>query len=225
MDVASFPLDSSCYLSVKVVQNRPPCQPKRVRDGGSSSQQNPTSGLDPFYAENLEGGRLTKFMSRKPTYLRYTDMAWLAEQECRLLHYLIAYILVQCNTNHGRPTINDLKLMFAIRVGILVLVGTAKSLSRLLAYGIFTSHVIDHVDICASDVENFVNYREHLVGDNLIHKISIYKHGDEWMYQKDHCKDPNSTLEIFSFITTLYTRFTVLHLSYISFNLLNQPFL
>ncbi|KAF1880942.1 hypothetical protein Lal_00023360, partial [Lupinus albus] len=31
--------------------------------------------------------------------------------ESRLLHYLIAYILVQHNTNHVQPTINDLKLM------------------------------------------------------------------------------------------------------------------
>ncbi|KAF1895062.1 hypothetical protein Lal_00022559 [Lupinus albus] len=40
--------------------------------------------------------------------------------ENRLMHYLIAYILVQRNTNHTQPTINDLKLMFAIREGILV---------------------------------------------------------------------------------------------------------
>ncbi|KAF1870732.1 hypothetical protein Lal_00026486 [Lupinus albus] len=40
--------------------------------------------------------------------------------ENKLLHYLIAYIMVQRNTNHAHPTINDLKLMFAIRECIMV---------------------------------------------------------------------------------------------------------
>ncbi|KAF1883367.1 hypothetical protein Lal_00042257 [Lupinus albus] len=39
--------------------------------------------------------------------------------ENRLMHYLIAYILVQRNTNHAQATVNDLKLMFAIHEGIL----------------------------------------------------------------------------------------------------------
>ncbi|KAF1877169.1 hypothetical protein Lal_00015831 [Lupinus albus] len=109
-------------------------------------------------------------------------------------HYLIVYILVQCNTNQAQPTVNDLKLMFPIREGILVnwpsdilkvIDGIAKSSSRLLAYGIFISRVIDHLDIDTSYVEKLaVNSREHLVSDNLIHKMSIYKHGSEWMYQK-----------------------------------------
>ncbi|KAF1877022.1 hypothetical protein Lal_00033575 [Lupinus albus] len=104
---------------------------------------NPSSVSDPFYADNLQTERLTKFLSRKPTYIRYANMTWLAEEgfrfsheleaqgatkflelkccvypslirefyanfqhnnEYRMLHYLIAYILVQRNTNHAQPT-------------------------------------------------------------------------------------------------------------------------
>ncbi|KAF1864691.1 hypothetical protein Lal_00032009 [Lupinus albus] len=39
--------------------------------------------------------------------------------ESSLLHYVIAYLLVQRYTNHAQPTTQDLKLMFAIREGIL----------------------------------------------------------------------------------------------------------
>ncbi|KAF1877737.1 hypothetical protein Lal_00038046 [Lupinus albus] len=94
--------------------------------------------------------------------------------ENRLLHYLIAYIPIQRNTNHAQPIINDLKLM-------------------LLAYGIFISRVIDHLGIDKSDGKNMnVNFRQHLVGDNLIHKISIYKYGAQWMYQEDY----NTTIDL-----------------------------
>ncbi|KAF1858967.1 hypothetical protein Lal_00000789 [Lupinus albus] len=65
--------------------------------------------------------------------------------------------------------------------------GIAMSSSRLLAYGIFISCVIDHLDIDKSDVEKLVMIpRKHLVGEFLIHKMSIYKHNNEWMYQEDH---------------------------------------
>ncbi|KAF1896105.1 hypothetical protein Lal_00042869 [Lupinus albus] len=62
--------------------------------------------------------------------------------ENRLLHYVIAYMFVQRNTNHAQPTTNDLKMMFAIKQGILVnwpaeilrvMSGIASSSSRLLA--------------------------------------------------------------------------------------------
>ncbi|KAF1883446.1 hypothetical protein Lal_00043398 [Lupinus albus] len=36
--------------------------------------------------------------------------------ENRLLHYIIAYILVQRNTNHAQPTVNDLRFMYAVRI-------------------------------------------------------------------------------------------------------------
>ncbi|KAF1885844.1 hypothetical protein Lal_00042718 [Lupinus albus] len=58
--------------------------------------------------------------------------------EIRLLHYVIAYILVQHNTNHAQP---------------MVMFGIASSSSQLLSYGIFISRIIDHMDIDTSDVE------------------------------------------------------------------------
>ncbi|KAF1881687.1 hypothetical protein Lal_00032156 [Lupinus albus] len=261
-----------------------------VREPGSSFRPNSASISDPFYDENLQTERLAKFLSLNPTYIRYANMTWFAEEgfsfaheleaqgatqflelqgcvypslirefyanfqhkngeyislvkgnsaaplgdcnndkwsdfdfadmyksylrsshsyvageltkagsllvEYRLLHYLIAYILVQRNTNHAQPTVNDLKLMFAIREGILVnwsahilkvMAGIAMSSSRLLAYGIFIFRVIDHLDNDRSDVEKLVMIpREHLVVEFLIHKMSIYKHNNEWMYQEDH---------------------------------------
>ncbi|KAF1889011.1 hypothetical protein Lal_00042980 [Lupinus albus] len=75
----------------------------------------------------------------------------MAFSESRLLNYLIAYILVQRNIKHVQPTINDLKLMFAIREGIFVnwlaeilkvMYGIASSSTRLVAYGIFISRII-----------------------------------------------------------------------------------
>ncbi|KAF1877015.1 hypothetical protein Lal_00033568 [Lupinus albus] len=113
--------------------------------------------------------------------------------ESRLHQYLIAYILVQHNTNYAQPTMNDLKFMFAIKEGILVMAGIAKSSSRLHAFGIIISRVIDHLGIDTSDMEKIVvNSRKHLVGDNLIHKMCIYKYGDEWMYEDDH----NTTVDL-----------------------------
>ncbi|KAF1888976.1 hypothetical protein Lal_00039575 [Lupinus albus] len=76
--------------------------------------------------------------------------------ENRLLQYVIAYMLVQQNTNHAQPTTNDLKIIFAIKQGILVnwpaeilklMSGNTTSSSRLLAYGIFISRIIDHMEI------------------------------------------------------------------------------
>ncbi|KAF1879595.1 hypothetical protein Lal_00033252 [Lupinus albus] len=106
--------------------------------------------------------------------------------ESRLLHYLIAYILVQRNTNHVQPNIIDLKLMFTFKEGIMVnwlaeilkvMAEIASSSSRLLAYEIFISRVIDHLEIDMSDLEViFTNSCDHLVGDNLIHKMSYNVH-------------------------------------------------
>ncbi|KAF1899665.1 hypothetical protein Lal_00019795 [Lupinus albus] len=95
-----------------------------------------------------------------------------------------------------QPSINDLKLMFAIKEGIMVnclaeimkvMSDIASSSSRLLCYGIFISRVIDHLGIDTSDVETIVvNPIEHLVGDNWIYKMGIYKYCAKWMYQEDH---------------------------------------
>ncbi|KAF1879867.1 hypothetical protein Lal_00014167 [Lupinus albus] len=93
--------------------------------------------------------------------------------ESRLLHYVIAYILVQCNTNHAQPTTHDSKLMFAIREGNLVkwpaeilrvMSSIASSSSRLLAYGIFISRIINHMEIETSDVDvKLTNTHDHLL--------------------------------------------------------------
>ncbi|KAF1877160.1 hypothetical protein Lal_00015822 [Lupinus albus] len=121
--------------------------------------------------------------------------------ENKLLHELIAYMLVKCNTNHAQPTVNNLKLMFPIKEGILVnwpskvlkvMSGITNFLKTTCLWDIHLP-IIDHLGINTSDVEIiFVNSREHLVGDNLIHKMSIYKYGAEWMYQEDH----NTTIDL-----------------------------
>ncbi|KAF1888554.1 hypothetical protein Lal_00011327 [Lupinus albus] len=116
--------------------------------------------------------------------------------ENRLLHYVIAYMLVHQNTNHAQPTTNDLKMIFSIKQGILVnwpaeimkvMFGIATSSSRLLAYGIFISRIIDQMEIDTSDVEiKLTNTHDHQLGEYLIHKMGIYKITSIWMYQEDY---------------------------------------
>ncbi|KAF1896072.1 hypothetical protein Lal_00042334 [Lupinus albus] len=116
--------------------------------------------------------------------------------ENRLLHYVIAYILVHRNTNHAQPTTNDLKMIFAIKQGILVnwpveilrvMSRIATSSSRLLAYGIFISRIIDHTEIDTSNVEiKLTNTHDHQLGEYLIHKMGIYNITGTWMYQEDY---------------------------------------
>ncbi|KAF1896086.1 hypothetical protein Lal_00042348 [Lupinus albus] len=83
--------------------------------------------------------------------------------ENRLLHYIIAYILVQRNTNHAQPTVNDLRFI------------------------IFISRIVDYLHIGVSDTI-IVEYtdKDHLVGESLIHKMGIYKYGTTWQYQEDY---------------------------------------
>ncbi|KAF1866102.1 hypothetical protein Lal_00043085 [Lupinus albus] len=83
--------------------------------------------------------------------------------ENRLLHYIIAYILVQRNTNHAQPTMNDLRFI------------------------IFISRIVDYLRIDVSDTI-IVEYtdKDHLVGESLIHKMGIYKYGTTWQYQEDY---------------------------------------
>ncbi|KAF1877061.1 hypothetical protein Lal_00033614 [Lupinus albus] len=86
-----------------------------------------------------------------------------------LLHYLIAYILVQRNTSHAQHTINDLKLLFTIEK---VMFGITSSPSRLLAYGIFISRVINHLEIDTSEVKfTLANTGENLFGEHFIQKM------------------------------------------------------
>ncbi|KAF1881793.1 hypothetical protein Lal_00014543 [Lupinus albus] len=74
-----------------------------------------------------------------------------------------------------------------------VMSGIASSSPRLFAYRIFISCVVDHLEINTSDLEVIVtNSCEHLIDDNLIHKMGIYKYGDNWMYQEYH----NTTVDL-----------------------------
>ncbi|KAF1881666.1 hypothetical protein Lal_00039799 [Lupinus albus] len=100
------------------------------------------------------------------------------------------------NTNHAQPTTNDLKMIFAIKQGILVnwpteilkvMSGIETSSSKLLAYGIFISRIIDHMEIDTSDVEiKLTNTHDHQLGEYLIHKMGIYKITVMWMYQEEY---------------------------------------
>ncbi|KAF1866222.1 hypothetical protein Lal_00024221 [Lupinus albus] len=89
--------------------------------------------------------------------------------ENRLLHYIIAYILVQRNTNHAQPTVNDLRFMYAVKNNYLHL------------------SIVDYLRIDVSDTI-IVEYtdKDHLVGESLIHKMGIYKYGTTWQYQEDY---------------------------------------
>ncbi|KAF1894487.1 hypothetical protein Lal_00043626 [Lupinus albus] len=202
----------------------------RRREVGSPSTRDRG---DPYYSLILQETRMAKFQGRKPTYIRYVDLTWLAEQnfsfphdmeaqgtvqfmelkgqvypalvrefyanfrykdgkywsmisghlfelnddifmngqltkvgslsvENRLLHYIIAYILVQRNTNHAQPTVNDLRFIVSL------------SQSKLLPYSIFISHIVDYLHIDVSDTII-------LVGESLIHKM-----GTTWQYQEDY---------------------------------------
>ncbi|KAF1870724.1 hypothetical protein Lal_00026436 [Lupinus albus] len=250
---------------------------------------------DPYYSLILQETRLAKFQGRKPTYIRYVDLTWLAEQnfsfphdmeaqgtvqflelkgqvypaldgkywsmisgnlfelnddifmnvggssssgygigdcswvkenfdptevyksflrgphlyiqgqltkagslsvENRLLHYIIAYILVQRNTNHAQPTVNDLRFMYAVKNNVMInwpeeilkiMNCVSLSQSKLLPYSIFISRIVDYLHIDVSDTI-IVEYtdKDHLVGESLIHKMGIYKYGTTWQYQEDY---------------------------------------
>ncbi|KAF1867917.1 hypothetical protein Lal_00035330 [Lupinus albus] len=84
--------------------------------------------------------------------------------ENRLLHYIIAYILVQRNTNHAQPIVNDLRFI------------------RSCFPTVSSSHA--SLTICALTFE--YTDKDHLVGESLIHKMGIYKYGSTWQYQEDY---------------------------------------
>ncbi|KAF1862999.1 hypothetical protein Lal_00018917 [Lupinus albus] len=80
--------------------------------------------------------------------------------ENRLLHYIIAYILVQRNTNHAQPTVNDLRFMYAVKNNVMInwpeeilkiMNNVSLSQSKLLPYSIFISRIVDYLHIDVSD--------------------------------------------------------------------------
>ncbi|KAF1888984.1 hypothetical protein Lal_00035365 [Lupinus albus] len=116
--------------------------------------------------------------------------------ENRLLHYIIAYILVQRNTNHAQPIVNDLRFMYAVKNNVMInwpeeilkiMNSVSLSQSKLLPYSIFISRIVDYLRIDVSDTI-IVEYtdKDHLVGESLIHKMGIYKYGTTWQYQEDY---------------------------------------
>ncbi|OIW07805.1 hypothetical protein TanjilG_31997 [Lupinus angustifolius] len=115
--------------------------------------------------------------------------------ENRLLDYLISYILIQRNTNHAQPIVNDLRFMFAVKENIVinwpdeilkVMYSVSTSQSRLLPYSIFISRVIDYLHIDVLDIIVLdCSEKDHLIGESLIHKMGIYKYGNTWQYQED----------------------------------------
>ncbi|KAF1865674.1 hypothetical protein Lal_00013853, partial [Lupinus albus] len=125
-----------------------------------------------------------------------TDQAGSLSVENRLLHYIIAYILVQRNTNHAQPTVNDLRFMYAVKNNVMInwpeeilkiMNSVSLSQSKLLPYSIFISRIVDYLRIDVSDTI-IVEYtdKDHLVGESLIHKMGIYKYGNTWQYQEDY---------------------------------------
>ncbi|KAF1891904.1 hypothetical protein Lal_00016935, partial [Lupinus albus] len=128
--------------------------------------------------------RLAKFHGKKRTYNRefynnfhFKDGAYVSLVKGKLFTLdEDLFLQVGCLTSDRSPL-----EIFKVMSGI------ASSPSRLLAYGIFISHVIDHlgIDMSVVDMVN-VNSRQHLVGDNLIHKLDTYKYSAQWMYQEDH---------------------------------------
>ncbi|KAF1889012.1 hypothetical protein Lal_00042981 [Lupinus albus] len=65
--------------------------------------------------------------------------------------------------------------------------GITSSSSRLLAYGIYISRVIENVGINTTNEKIIaVNPKEHLIDDSLTHKMSLYIYSGLWMCHEDY---------------------------------------
>ncbi|KAF1894346.1 hypothetical protein Lal_00027194 [Lupinus albus] len=133
--------------------------------------------------ENFDPTEVYKSFLRGPhLYIQgQLTKAGLLSVENRLLHYIIAYILVQRNTNHAQPTVNDLRFMYAVKNNVMInwpeeilkiMNSVSLSQSKLLPYSIFISRIVDYLRIDVSDTI-IVEYtdKDHLVGESLIHKM------------------------------------------------------
>ncbi|KAF1892798.1 hypothetical protein Lal_00035442 [Lupinus albus] len=177
----------------------------RRREVGSPSTRDRG---DPYYSLILQETRLAKFQGRKPTYIRYVDLTWLAEQNFSFPHDMEAQGTVQFlelkgqvypalrNTNHAQPTVNNLRFMYDVKNNVMInlpeeilkiMNSVSLSQSKLLPYSIFISRIVDYLHIDVSDTIT-VEYtdKDHLVGESLIHKMGIYKYGTTWQYQEDY---------------------------------------
>ncbi|OIW01928.1 hypothetical protein TanjilG_14161 [Lupinus angustifolius] len=65
---------------------------RNVEVGGSSSTKGGRNFIvdEPYYSPTLQEVSLLKFIGQKHTYILYTDMAWVVEQEFQLHHELEA---------------------------------------------------------------------------------------------------------------------------------------
>ncbi|KAF1872233.1 hypothetical protein Lal_00038019, partial [Lupinus albus] len=145
-------------------------QQRNLETGGSSSAQVGIIhvGRDPYYSLALQAERLSKFIGLKQTYIRYANMTWMVEQ---------GEI-----TKDGSMTVEN-RLLHGVQ-GELTNVGSSETLTMLnrwiVGLWIFISPVIEHVGIDTSNEDIIrVNHREHLLNDSSIHKMSIYKYGEE----------------------------------------------
>ncbi|KAF1884228.1 hypothetical protein Lal_00035297 [Lupinus albus] len=78
---------SSQALRVKTSATR-----VRRREVGSPSARDRG---DPYYSLILQETRMAKFQGRKPTYIRYVDLTWLAEQNFSFPHDMEAQGTIQ----------------------------------------------------------------------------------------------------------------------------------
>ncbi|KAF1860166.1 hypothetical protein Lal_00033765 [Lupinus albus] len=176
--------------------------------GGLASDASPIGDYNNELWKLYDATEMYKSCLRSPHYYVQCELTKVGPMiiEKRLIHYLIAYVLVQRNTNHAQtmgndlklmyvvkegimrntnhaqPMGNDLNLMYAVKEGIRVISDITSSSYRLLAYDIFISRVIEPVGIDISNEElTALNPMEHLIDDSLIHKMDIYKYGGLWM--------------------------------------------
>ncbi|KAF1884496.1 hypothetical protein Lal_00028373 [Lupinus albus] len=97
----------------------------------------------------------------------------------RLLHYLIAYIFVQCNNNHAQSTVNDLKLMFAITEVIMTMVIYHREHLGIYKYGALWKYQEDHntsVDLDLCDDEGNEDPGEEHHYNNIVRHLVCLKH-------------------------------------------------
>ncbi|KAF1892865.1 hypothetical protein Lal_00008055 [Lupinus albus] len=110
--------------------------------------------------------------------------------ENRLLHYIIAYILVQRNTNHAQPTVNDLRFMYAVKNTVMInwpeeILKIMNIEAASLQYLHLTHCYYLRIDVSDTIIVEYTD-KDHLVGESLIHKMGMYKYGTTSQYQEDY---------------------------------------
>ncbi|KAF1894429.1 hypothetical protein Lal_00043727 [Lupinus albus] len=192
----SFPHDMEAQGTIQFMELKGQVYPALVREFYANFRYK--DGDCSWVKENFDPTEVYKSFLRGPhLYIQgQLTKAGSLSVENRLLHYIIAYILVQRNTNHAQPTVNDLRFMYAVKNNVMInwpeeilkiMNSVSLSQSKLLPYSIFISRIVDYLRIDVSDTI-IVEYtdKDHLVGESLIHKMGIYKYGSTWQYQEDY---------------------------------------